>query len=116
MLESGDGSHYDALPFFPVTAAPSDEGFFSQMGSNLAAEGQGSAGTGKTYVAPPIYAYQDSQVTRAFSVGSDLWTAGDMHVGIYSQAGAPPAALGARRPLCPHPPPRSSGCGRRSPA
>lgn len=57
----------DALPFFPVEAAPKDAGFFSEMGL------PGSSG-GRQAV--PMFAFHDEDVQREFNLSTDTWWAG----------------------------------------
>lgn len=66
LLEAADTdhNHLDALPFFPVTAAPSDWGFFSQMGTQTHARGREKM---------PMFAFPDDKISRTFELGTDSW-------------------------------------------
>lgn len=59
-----DPPRQDALPFFPVEAAPKDAGFFSEMGL------PGSSGNRK---AVPMFAFHDEDVRREFNLSTDTW-------------------------------------------
>ena len=73
MLDAADGSHLDALPFYPIDNGNGDTGFFSQMGNALGDR-----------VSSAVKAFPDKAIKRTLRLGTDTWTAGDLTFRIYS--------------------------------
>lgn len=90
-LQSRDGEHYEALPFFAATEDESvrydvekldnaengiEEGAETQAQSQKPSSNQSKR--------PLIAAFRDEEITREFKPGTDTWTAGDLTFRIYS--------------------------------
>ncbi|MBE7680051.1 glycoside hydrolase family 52 protein [Paenibacillus sp. P13VS] len=90
-LQSREGEHYEALPFFEATEDESvrydvekldniengiEEGGESQV--------QSQPHTSTRSKRPLIAAFRDEEITRDFKSGTDTWTAGDLTFRIYS--------------------------------
>ena len=73
MLDAADGSHLDALPFYPIDSDAGDTGFFSQMGNALGDR-----------VSSAVKAFPDKAIKRTLRTGTDTWTAGDLTFRILS--------------------------------
>ena len=73
MLDAADGSHLDALPFYPIDSDNGDTGFFSQMGNALGDR-----------VSSAVQAFPDKAIKRTLRTGTDTWTAGDLTLRILS--------------------------------
>ncbi|MET3942015.1 hypothetical protein ABIC22_004827 [Paenibacillus sp. PvP094] len=90
-LQSRDGEHYEALPFFAATEDESvrydvEKLDNAESGIEEGAEtlAQSQAHTSTRSKRPLIAAFRDEEITREFKSGTDTWTAGDLTFRIYS--------------------------------
>lgn len=90
-LQSRDGEHYEALPFFEATEDESVRYDVEKLDNaeNGIEEGaktqvQSQSHTSTRSKRPLIAAFRDEEITREFKSGTDTWTAGDLTFRIYS--------------------------------